>query len=179
MSSYATAQLKKQTGINPYTNMKFVNDLHKRKRYKNPGQKEFPMRKPKQGGVNQEKVTLTEEQSLLFSRLDSNSDNAISIIEFTASWHDAPFELWDQDDANADGKITKEEFGARNIIKQKQEKPADHFVLIDEDNDGCITQIEFEADWHMPPEGLYQKEDANGDGCIIRKEFGQGAKLLE
>lgn len=139
----------------------------------------------------------------MFARLDEDHDGVISILEFTdASWHDAPYELWDQDDANGDGQITKEEFGtARNRNSNSNKIRAggsaqvsgedrshvghgrsggardegaavDLFALLDDNGDGCVTAAEFEADWHMPPAGLFGQEDANGDGCIRRSEFG-------
>ena len=111
----------------------------------------------------------------MFSRLDADSDGRISILEFTASWHDAPFELWEQDDVDGNGYITKAEFGSRNIKSHPKQPAADHFRLIDENNDGCISAEEFNADWHMPPDDLFEKEDRNGDGCIRRSEFGKSA----
>ena len=53
--------------------------------------------------------TLTGDQTILFDRLDTDKDGFVSVLEFTASWHDAPFELWEQDDANNDGRISLEE----------------------------------------------------------------------
>jgi Ca2+-binding EF-hand superfamily protein len=120
---------------------------------------------------------LSEQDVMMFLRLDANNDGVIDVLEFTASWHDAPFELWDHDDVDDDGKITREEFtNARTSSASPKPKPqplADHFTLIDSDADACITIAEFEADWHAPPAGLFAQEDANGDGCIRRNEFGR------
>ena len=121
--------------------------------------------------------SLTDEQVVMFDRLDEDKNGEIDVLEFTASWHNAPFELWDQDDANGDGVITREEFArARNQGTTSEGQPSDQrvdlFSLLDDNNNGCISKQEFEADWHAPPSWLFRKEDANNDGCIRRHEFG-------
>ena len=127
-------------------------------------------------------AVLSEKDSTMFLRLDDNNDGAIDVLEFTASWHDAPFVLWEQDDINDDGKITREEFtnartSSQSAMKKQPQQPVDLFALIDSDDNGCITIAEFEADWHAPPAGLFAREDANGDGCIRRAEFGRSVGL--
>ena len=128
-------------------------------------------RQPPAPQPQQNREVLTEQQVIMFDRLDENKDGEIDILEFTASWHDAPYELWEQDDSNNDGRISKREFGERNQ-PNSPERPADIFELLDDNGDGCISKSEFESDWHGPPKGLFETEDDNGDGCIRRLEFG-------
>lgn len=48
----------------------------------------------------------------------------------------------------------------------------DVFSILDQDQDGRISRDEFAQGFEQEPEGLWDNEDANGDGFISYEEFG-------
>jgi len=117
----------------------------------------------------------------MFAILDADQDGRISQEEFNVEWHQPPEGLWDQEDRNGDGFISYDEFSGPKgqdgppPSNEPVGEDEDIFSVLDQDQDGRINREEFVAGFDGPenePEGLWEQEDANGDGFISWEEFG-------
>jgi len=123
----------------------------------------------------------------MFSRLDRNGDNALTVREFTAQTTARPQDVA-QDrfrtlDANNDGHVSRDEwrgsstvFSAldanRDGVLTRQEAlgsqgaTPDEFGRLDANNDGWVSRNE----WHWNT-AAFDRLDANRDGRLARGEF--------
>eukprot|EP00750_Incisomonas_marina_P020401 INCI4008.2.p1 GENE.INCI4008.2~~INCI4008.2.p1 ORF type:complete len:433 (+),score=100.70 INCI4008.2:222-1520(+) len=133
------------------------------------------------GFIAFEEFGLNRQNNNLFAQLDADGNQELTREEFQVEWHTAPIELFENDDKNGDGVVSFEEFGGPKGLEEEGGAggpPENMFAVLDADQNGEISQAEFNVDWHNAPEGLWEQEDANGDGVISFHEFsgpkGQG-----
>jgi Ca2+-binding EF-hand superfamily protein len=104
--------------------------------------------------------------------LDNQRDGQVSREEFLVVWHGVPVEVFDADDLDSDGFVSREEFtgplGAYGPLTNV-------FAQLDFNRDGKLTRTEFTVEWHEIDPTVFDNEDANGDDALSWDEF-QGPK---
>ncbi len=103
-----------------------------------------------------------ERQRELLEEFDSDSDGAISNVEFTTRTQERFVEL----DANNDGQITTQELAARFEGEQLPLRALRRFNAADTNSDGTVTQAEFET----ATTALFERMDGDTDGIVTPDE---------
>jgi Ca2+-binding EF-hand superfamily protein len=96
-----------------------------------------------------------------FSSLDADQDTRISRPEHSIL-------LFIFSDRDKNGLLTRSEF--RGPQGESSAVP-DLFSDLDIDGSNSITFEEFSAEWHTPPDALFENDDSDKDGFITLEEF--------
>lgn len=95
-----------------------------------------------------------------FNSLDANGDGRISRTEHSAL-------LFAGADTNKNGHLDRSEFRG----PQGQDGQPDLFADLDADGSDTVSLREFQADWHTPPDGLFENDDVDANGYVTRSEY--------
>ena len=120
----------------------------------------------------------TVRNTLIFTMLVSMAGMAAAAdAQQSAATQPKKASLFEQADANHDGKLSATEFAKLEQLRKNAKKP--DFKTLDANGDGSVTRDEMRsARGKMKPhrDSLYVKADANGDGQLDQAEY---TKLLE
>ena len=103
-----------------------------------------------------------EGRRQMLEEFDSDSDGAVSNVEFTARTQERFVEL----DADNDGQVTTQELAAHFEGEQLPLRALRRFNGADSNSDGTVTQAEFEA----ATTALFERMDGDTNGIVTPEE---------
>lgn len=106
----------------------------------------------------------------MFEDLDANQDGKVTTEEFAAKQKERQDKMFGHLDKNSDGAITKEEVPQPPKDGEGRGRFMPDFAAMDKDNNGSISKDEFAAGAKERSKEFFAKLDANGDGAVTKEE---------
>ncbi|MEA3189290.1 MAG: hypothetical protein QOD99_3120 [Chthoniobacter sp.] len=119
-----------------------------------------------------------------FETMDTDHDGFLTLAEIQAVHPDATAEKIKRHDQDGDGKLSQEEFAAREAsfktaVAEDKHGSKSEFDTFDKNGDGYVTFEEAKAARPNMTEERFKLRDTDGDGKLSREEFTQNRAKKE